>query len=93
MFGIFVFFLKQGQLYALVLTFVATIGVAIIPYARARAEAAAIECRAGILERPERLVILLIGIFFNLLLYAVFVLAVLSHVTVIQRIFFVKKNS
>ncbi|HQG25086.1 MAG TPA: CDP-alcohol phosphatidyltransferase family protein [Syntrophorhabdus sp.] len=93
MFGIFVFFLKQGQLYALVLTFVATIGVAIIPYARARAEAASIECRAGILERPERLVILLIGIFFNLLLYAVFVLAVLSHVTVIQRIFFVKKNS
>lgn len=93
MFGIFVFFLRQGNMYALTLTFSAAIGVAIIPYARARAEAASIECKAGILERPERIVILLIGIFFDLLLYAVIALAVLSHFTVIQRILFVRKNS
>jgi CDP-diacylglycerol--glycerol-3-phosphate 3-phosphatidyltransferase len=93
MFGIFIFFLKQGQTHALVFTFIAAIGVAIIPYARARAEAASIECKAGLLERPERLVIILAGIFLNLLLYAVIVLAVLTHVTVIQRILFVRKNS
>jgi CDP-diacylglycerol--glycerol-3-phosphate 3-phosphatidyltransferase len=93
MFGVFVYFLKQGQTHALVFTFIAAIGVAIIPYARARAEAASIECKAGLLERPERLLILLVGIFLNLLLYAVIVLAVLTHVTVIQRILFVRKNS
>jgi len=93
MFGVFVFFLRQGQTYALVFTFIAAIGVAIIPYARARAEAASMECKAGILERPERIVIILVGIFFNLLLYAVIVLAVLTHVTVIQRILFVRRNS
>ncbi len=93
MFGIFVFFLRQGHTYALVFTFIAAIGVAIIPYARARAEAASIECKAGMLERPERIIILLVGIFFNLLLYAVIVLAVLTHVTVIQRILFVRKTS
>jgi phosphatidylglycerophosphate synthase len=93
MFGIFVLFLRQGQMHALVFTFIAAIGVAIIPYARARAEAASIECKAGLMERPERLLILLIGIFFNLLLYAVVALAVLTHVTVIQRILFVRKNS
>jgi len=93
MFGIFIFFLKQGHTYALVFTFIAAIGVAIIPYARARAEAASIECKAGLLERPERLVILLVGIFFNLLLCAVVTLAVLTHVTVIQRILFVRRNS
>ncbi len=92
MFGIFVFFLRQGHTYALVFTFIAAIGVAIIPYARARAEAASIECKAGMLERPERIIILLVGIF-NLLLYAVIVLAVLTHVTVIQRILFVRKTS
>jgi CDP-diacylglycerol---glycerol-3-phosphate 3-phosphatidyltransferase len=92
MFGVFVLFLKQGQTYALVFTFIAAIGVAIIPYARARAEAASIECKAGILERPERLVILLVGIFLNLLFYAMVVLAVLTHVTVIQRILFVRRN-
>ncbi len=63
MFGIFVFFLRQGHTYALVFTFIAAIGVAIIPYARARAEAASIECKAGMLERPERIIILLVGIF------------------------------
>ena len=93
MFGIFVLFMKQGQMYALVFTFIAAIGVAIIPYARARAEAASIECRAGLMERPERLLILLVGIFFNQLLYAIIVLAVLTHVTVIQRILFVRRNS
>jgi len=93
MFGIFVLFLRQGHTHALVFTFIAAIGVAIIPYARARAEAASIECKAGMLERPERIIILLVGIFFNLLLYAVIVLAVLTHVTVIQRILFVRKTS
>jgi CDP-diacylglycerol--glycerol-3-phosphate 3-phosphatidyltransferase len=93
MFGIFVLFLRQGHTYALVFTFIAAIGVAIIPYARARAEAASIECKAGMLERPERIIILLVGIFFNLLLYAVVALAVLTHVTVIQRILFVRKTS
>jgi phosphatidylglycerophosphate synthase len=93
MFGIFVLFLRQGQMHALVFTFIAAIGVAIIPYARARADAASIECKAGLMERPERLLILLIGIFFNLLLYAVVALAVLTHVTVIQRILFVRRNS
>jgi hypothetical protein len=76
-----------------VFTFIAAIGVAIIPYARARAEAASMECKAGILERPERIVILLVGIFFNLLFYAMVALAVLTHVTVIQRILFVRRNS
>ena len=93
MFGVFVLFLRQGHTHALVFTFIAAIGVAIIPYARARAEAASIECKAGMLERPERIIILLVGIFFNLLLYAVIVLAVLTHVTVIQRILFVRKTS
>jgi CDP-diacylglycerol--glycerol-3-phosphate 3-phosphatidyltransferase len=93
MFGIFVYFLRQGHTHAVVFTFIAAIGVAIIPYARARAEAASIECKTGLMERPERLVILLLGIFCNLLLYAVITLVVLTHVTVIQRIVFVRKNS
>jgi CDP-diacylglycerol--glycerol-3-phosphate 3-phosphatidyltransferase len=93
MFGVFIFFLKQGHMHGLVFTFIAAIGISIIPYARARAEAASIACKAGLLERPERLLILLIGIFFNLLLYAVIALAVLTHVTVLQRILFVRRNS
>lgn len=93
MFGIFVLFLRHGPAYGLVFTFLAAIGVAIIPYARARAEAASVSCKAGLMERPERIIVLLVGIFFDMLLYAVIVLAVLTHVTVLQRILYVRKNS
>ncbi len=92
--GIFVFFMSQGSVRDAFMTFVATIGIAIIPYARARAEAASIQCKSGLLERPERIILLLIGLFFHQLLpYVVFVLAILTHVTVIQRIIHVRKTA
>jgi phosphatidylglycerophosphate synthase len=93
MLGVFIHFLRHGELLYSVIVFIASIGIAIIPYAKARAEAASINCNTGILERPERLVIIFVGLCFHVLEYAVIVLAVLTHVTVIQRIVFVKRNS
>jgi len=85
--GVLIYFLKSGAYFEVAATFAAATGVAIIPYARARAEAAGIACQAGLLERPERLAILLCGLFFGSLLpYAILTLAALTHVTVIQRI-------
>lgn len=75
----------------MVVTFFATIGIAIIPYVKARAEASSVKCNTGVLERPERLVLLFIGLLFNVLPYIVLILAVLTHVTVIQRMLFVRK--
>ena len=92
MFGLFIFFTMQGDILYAILTFFASIGIAIIPYAKARAEAAGLKCNTGILERPERLILLLIGLFVPFLLsYIVIILSVLTHVTVIQRILLVKK--
>ena len=93
MFGLFIFFAMQSDILYAILTFFASIGIAIIPYAKARAEASSIQCSTGILERPERLIILFIGLLFNLLPYAVIILVVLTHVTVIQRIIFVKQRT
>ncbi len=92
MLGIFVHFLRLNAAVFSVLTFFAAIGVALIPYARARAEAASVECRNGLLERPERIVLLVIGLLFNVLKPIVVILAVLTHVTVLQRIFLVRKS-
>jgi hypothetical protein len=50
-----------------------------------------VKCNTGVLERPERLVLLFIGLLFNVLPYIVLILAVLTHVTVIQRMLFVRK--
>lgn len=91
--GIFFFYVVHGSIRYASITFVASVGTAIIPYARARAEAAAVQCRSGLLERPERIALLLIGLFVPVLLSSVMVvLAVLTHITVIQRIIHVRKS-
>lgn len=90
MLGLLIYFVREGDASFAIITFVASIGTAIIPYARARAEAASLSCTVGIMERPERLLIIVAGLFLNLLPYTVVALAVLTHVTVFQRILYVK---
>jgi CDP-diacylglycerol---glycerol-3-phosphate 3-phosphatidyltransferase len=92
--GIFFFYVVHGSVRYASITFIAAVGTAIIPYARARAEAAAVQCKSGLLERPERIALLVIGLFVPALLSSVIiVLAVLTHITVIQRIIHVRKNT
>jgi phosphatidylglycerophosphate synthase len=95
MLGLSIHFLRASDPLFSMTTFFAAIGVAIIPYARARAEAASMECRNGILERPERMLLLVIGFLFDgyTLKTVVLTLAVLTHVTVFQRIWLARKQS
>jgi CDP-diacylglycerol--glycerol-3-phosphate 3-phosphatidyltransferase len=70
----------------------AILGSALTPYARARAESLLSECKVGIAERPERLVILVVGLLFDRVVPALGMLAVLSNVTVLQRLFYVRRT-
>ncbi len=91
--SILYFFISHGSIYYASVTFIAVVGTAIIPYARARAEAAGVPCRSGLLERPERTILLIVGLFVPLLLpFIVVVLAILTHITVIQRVLYVMKK-
>jgi phosphatidylglycerophosphate synthase len=100
-FGIFIYFLGHGDRLFGILTFVAAIGIVIVSYIRARAEAASLRCKNGLLERPERTILLIIGLCFNetfprlagvgLLEVVIILLAVLTHLTAIQRILIVRK--
>jgi CDP-diacylglycerol---glycerol-3-phosphate 3-phosphatidyltransferase len=92
-FGIFMYFSVRGDAFWAILTFVAAIGTALIPYIRARAEAAGIECKSGFLERPERTMLLVIGLWFGLLKTVIVLLAVFTHVTALQRIFIVRRSA
>jgi CDP-diacylglycerol--glycerol-3-phosphate 3-phosphatidyltransferase len=69
-------------------TLVALAGSLAVSYTRARAEGLGLECKVGWLERPERVVLLVIGMAAGRLVlgYVLFALAVLSWVTVAQRI-------
>ena len=79
-------FAVQGRPVDVALVVVALLGSLLVSYTRARAEALGVECKAGIMSRPERVVLLAVGLFFEVLLpYVIYVLAALSMVTVAQR--------
>jgi CDP-diacylglycerol--glycerol-3-phosphate 3-phosphatidyltransferase len=90
MLGILLFFLRIHDAYFVMLTGITSVGVAVIPYARARAEAEGISCKNGLMERPERLILLVLGLCFDALRITTVLLAVLTHVTVVQRVLFVR---
>jgi CDP-diacylglycerol--glycerol-3-phosphate 3-phosphatidyltransferase len=57
-----------------------------VSYTRARAESLIGTCRVGFMERPERLVLVIIGALFNRMAPVLWIIAVLSTLTVIHRI-------
>ena len=57
-------------------------------YARARAESLIEKCKVGFMERPERIVLFMIGAFTNRMAGVLWVILVLSIVTVANRIYY-----
>ena len=77
------------------------LGSLMVSYTRARAEALGVECKVGLATRPVRVVILSIGLVFakgagigdfELLAPAVYLIAVLTIVTTIQRVWHVRNQ-
>jgi CDP-diacylglycerol--glycerol-3-phosphate 3-phosphatidyltransferase len=86
-------FAKDGKDFAAAAVVVAVLASLMVSYTRARAEALGVECKVGIANRAVRVVILSIGILFadlDALAPAVYVLAGLGTITVLQRIFHVR---
>jgi CDP-diacylglycerol--glycerol-3-phosphate 3-phosphatidyltransferase len=84
--GLLVYYSVSGRTPYVVLAAVATAGSVMVSYARARAESLIPLCKVGFMERPERLVLLIIGGLFNRMGAVLWVIAVVSTVTVIHRI-------
>jgi CDP-diacylglycerol--glycerol-3-phosphate 3-phosphatidyltransferase len=93
------YFASQGDDRAVAAVVLAVLASLMVSYTRARAEALGVECKVGIADRPVRVVILSIGLVLakgaglfdvELLAPAVYVLAALSIVTVVQRIWHVR---
>lgn len=87
---IFVFTVRQNTP-AVILAYAAAVGSILISYARARAEGLGVECRVGIAPRPERVLILGLGLLFNgtTTIVALGLLALLTHITAMQRLYHV----
>jgi CDP-diacylglycerol--glycerol-3-phosphate 3-phosphatidyltransferase len=68
------------------LTSIAMVFATMTSYTRARRESLIKKCKVGFMERPERIVLFMIGAFTNRMVNVMWIIAVLSVVTVINRI-------
>jgi CDP-diacylglycerol--glycerol-3-phosphate 3-phosphatidyltransferase len=89
--GLLVYYASISRPFYIVLTAIVMTGSVMISYARARAECTIPKCKVGFLERPERIVLLIIGALFDRMAAVLFVIAVLSNLTVIHRMIYTFK--
>jgi CDP-diacylglycerol--glycerol-3-phosphate 3-phosphatidyltransferase len=85
--GLMVYYARKQMLGYVVLVGVVFMGSVMTSYARARAESLIRSCKVGFMERPERIVLLIIGGLANRMEAVLWVLAVLGNWTVFDRIY------
>jgi CDP-diacylglycerol---glycerol-3-phosphate 3-phosphatidyltransferase len=90
--GLMVWYARNQRLGYVVLVGVVFMGAVMTSYARARAESLIPTCKVGFMERPERIVLLIIGALANRMEAVLWILAVLGNWTVISRIFYTRKE-
>jgi CDP-diacylglycerol--glycerol-3-phosphate 3-phosphatidyltransferase len=95
------YFAVNGQDFAAAMCVVAVLGSLMVSYTRARAEALGVECKVGLATRPVRVVILSVGLVFakgagigdfELLAPSVYLIAALTIITTIQRVWHVRNQ-
>lgn len=86
--GLLVYYASVNRFFYVVLTAVVMTAAVMISYSRARSENVIPRCKVGFMERPERIVLLIIGALFNRMAPVLWVIAVLGNITVIHRMFY-----
>jgi CDP-diacylglycerol--glycerol-3-phosphate 3-phosphatidyltransferase len=87
-FGLLVYYASINRFFYIVLTAIVMTGSVMISYTRARAENAIPRCKVGFLERPERVVLIILGALLDRMAAVLWVIAVLSNLTVIHRMIY-----
>lgn len=91
LFGVLIYASHRSLELEQLLVYVTLVGSLLISYTRARAEGLGIDCKVGLLTRMERYLIMSAMLIVQQLAVGLILLAVLTHVTVIQRILHVRK--
>jgi CDP-diacylglycerol--glycerol-3-phosphate 3-phosphatidyltransferase len=86
--GLIAWYARINRIQYVWLTGLCLIGSVLTSYTRARAESLIPACKVGFLERPERIVLLIIGALWDRMAAALWVMAILSNWTVSQRIWY-----
>jgi len=86
--GLLVYYASINRFFYIVLTAIVMTGSVMVSYTRARAECTIPKCKVGFLERPERVVLIIIGALFGRMAQVLWVIAVLSNLTVVHRMIY-----
>jgi CDP-diacylglycerol--glycerol-3-phosphate 3-phosphatidyltransferase len=86
--GLLVYYASINRFFYVVLTAIVMTGTVMVSYTRARAENTIPRCKVGFLERPERVVLIIIGALVNRMAHVLWILAVLSNITVLSRMIY-----
>lgn len=87
--GLLAYYANQGSFQEVVLVGAALVGSMLTSYVRARAEGLGLKCEVGFFTRPERVILLAIGLIFNQMLVILWIIAVLSNLVACQRLSYV----
>ena len=86
--GLLVYYGNINRPLYVVLTAIVMTASVMISYTRARAENEIPTCKVGFLERPERVVLLIIGALFDRMAPVLWVIAVMGNLTVVHRMIY-----
>jgi CDP-diacylglycerol--glycerol-3-phosphate 3-phosphatidyltransferase len=86
--GLIYLYSQHGRTDYVMVTALAMMFAVMTSYTRARAESLIPKCKVGFMERPERIVLFMIGAFTNRMAAVLLVIGTLSAVTVADRIYY-----
>ncbi len=86
--AIVVLFVRTPHTRGALVAMAGLVGTVMVSYTKARAASIGVECTIGFMERPERMICLIVGALGDLLEPAVWVLAIFANLTALQRIVF-----
>ena len=89
--GVLAYFARNGDFSMTILLVVIMCGTFLISYVRARAELIIPKCSVGLMERPERIIVLGAGSVFGFLNAALWFLAITTHITALHRIYYTRE--
>jgi len=91
--GLVVYYLNQDEPEAVTLVFFATAGTVLVSYVKARADSLKLDANVGLLTRVERYLVLAPALVFNIPLVAIWILAIFTNFTALQRILHVRSDA
>ena len=84
--GLLIYYAQQNRRIEIILIYATIVGSLMVSYTRARAEGLGLQCNIGLLTRVERVCLLIIGLTTGIMSWMLWPLAMLTNLTVIQRV-------